>query len=134
MEYNTLKAALFIIATIMMITTNDAIVKHITQVFGIGEIMFMRGVIACLLFAVVWSLKGQRVFDRRALQRRNFLRGLLELMATLAFLTGLSMLPLATASTLGFSSPIFLALLAALMLRERVDWTLLRWQKRRPQN
>jgi len=104
-----------------MITTNDAIVKHITQVFNVGQIMFLRGALICIIFAVVMRLRKQPVFNRQTLHRWNLLRGLFELAATLTFLTGLSMLPIAVASTLGFSSPIFLALLAALILKENVS-------------
>ena len=125
MEFNNVKAALFVIAAMVMITTNDAIVKHISEVFNIGQIMFLRGLLACGIFALVLRFRGQPIFYRPALQRWNLLRGLLELLATLSFLTGLSLLPIATASTLGFSSPIFLALLAILLVRERVGW--LRW-------
>lgn len=125
MEFNNVKAALFIIAAMVMITTNDAIVKFISEVFNIGQIMFLRGLLACLMFALVLKFRRQPVFYRPALQRWNLLRGLLELFATLSFLTGLSLLPIATASTLGFSSPIILALLASLLIREPVSW--LRW-------
>ena len=125
MEFNNVKASLFIIAAMAMITTNDAIVKHITQVFGVGQIMFIRGLLACAIFALVLKLRGQRVWFRPALHQWNLARGLLELLATLSFLTGLSMLPIATASTLGFSSPIFLALLASLLVGEKVGP--LRW-------
>ncbi len=103
-----------------MITTNDAIVKHITQVFTVGQIMFLRGALICIIFASVMRLRRQPVFNRQTLHRWNLLRALFELGATLAFLTGLSMLPIAVASTLGFSSPIFLALLAAIILKENV--------------
>ncbi len=104
-----------------MITTNDAIVKHITQVFNVGQIMFLRGALICIIFACVMRLRRQPVFNRRTLHRWNLLRALFELGATLAFLTGLSMLPIAVASTLGFASPIFLALLAATILKESVS-------------
>ena len=120
MEFNNFKAALFIIVAMAMITTNDAIVKHISQVFGIGQIMFIRGLLACAILAAVLRFRKQPVFDRNSLHRWNLIRGLLELLATLFFLTGLSLLPIATASTLGFSSPIFLALMASLIISERV--------------
>jgi drug/metabolite transporter (DMT)-like permease len=119
-EFNNLKAALLVVIAMSMITTNDAIVKHITQVFNVGQIMFLRGAIICLIFALVMKYRRQPVFNRQTLHRWNLLRALFELCATLAFLTGLSMLPIAVASTLGFASPIFLALLAALLLREKV--------------
>ena len=104
-----------------MITTNDAIVKHITQVFNVGQIMFLRGALICIIFACVMRLRSQPVFNRRSLHRWNLLRALFELCATLAFMTGLSLLPIAVASTLGFASPIFLALLAATILKENVS-------------
>lgn len=125
MEFNNIRAALLVMIAMAMITTNDAIVKHISQVFGIGQIMFIRGLLTCAIFAAVLSYRGQPVFSLRALHRWNLIRGLLELLATLFFLTGLSLLPIATASTLGFSSPIFLALMASLVIRERVG--LVRW-------
>lgn len=112
-------------AAMAMITTNDAIVKHLTQVFGIGQIMLIRGLAVCLIFATFLLASGKPVFSRRVFHRWNITRGLLELGATFAFLTGLSMLPLATASTLGFSSPIFLAMLVQIFLKEKVGW--LRW-------
>ncbi len=125
MEFNNLKAALFVVIAMSMITTNDAIVKHITQVFNVGQIMFLRGALICIIFAGVMTLRRQPVFNRRSLHRWNLLRAMFELGATLAFLTGLSLLPIAVASTLGFASPIFLALLAATILKENV--TLDRW-------
>ena len=125
MEFNNLKAALFVVFAMTMITTNDAIVKHITEVFNVGQIMFLRGALIFVIFACVMRLRGQAVFQRRSLHRWNLLRALFELGATLFFLTGLSLLPIAVASTLGFSSPIFLALLAATVLKEKVGFD--RW-------
>jgi drug/metabolite transporter (DMT)-like permease len=124
-EFNNLKAALFVVIAMSLITTNDAIVKHITEVFNVGQVMFLRGALICVIFASVMRLRGQPVFRRSSLHRWNLLRALFELGATLFFLTGLSMLPIAVASTLGFSSPIFLALLAGIVLKERVGFD--RW-------
>jgi len=120
MEFNNLRAALMVAVAMTMITTNDAIVKHITQVFNVGQIMFLRGSLICVIFAIVMRLRRQPVFGPQSLHRWNLARALFELCATLSFLTGLSLLPIATASTLGFASPIFLALLAALLLKEKV--------------
>ena len=125
MEFNNLKAALFVVVAMSMITTNDAIVKHITEVFNVGQIMFLRGALICLIFACVIKFRGQDIIQRRSFHRWNLLRAGFELCATLLFMTGLSLLPIAVASTLGFSSPIFLALLAGLVLNERVG--LERW-------
>jgi len=125
LEFNNIKAAILVVIAMTMITTNDAIIKHLTQVFEVGQVMFLRGLMVCVLFALVMTMKKQPVVVKASFQRWNIIRALLELAATFFFLTGLSLLPLATASTLGFSSPIFLAVMAAIFLGEKV--TLGRW-------
>ncbi len=116
---------MLIVAAMTALTINDAIVKHVSQVFGIGQIMFLRGLVVVLIFGLVLRHKQQPIFNPAALHPWNLTRAMLELMATLAFLSGLALLPLAVASTLGFSSPIFLAFLSSLILKEKVSW--LRW-------
>ena len=125
MQNDNIRAAVLIMLAMSMITTNDAIVKHLTQAFGVGQIMFIRGMLVCAIFSVVLTATKIPIFSRHAFHRWNMVRALLELFATLAFLSGLSMLSLAVASTLAFSSPILLAVLGAVFLRERVGW--LRW-------
>ena len=125
MQSNNIKAALLVVVAMTMITTNDAIVKHLTQAFDIGQIMFIRGLLVCVIFAGFLQVSKKPIISKRAFHRWNIIRGILELGATFAFLTGLSMLPLATAAALGFSSPIFLAVLVAILLDEKVGWA--RW-------
>jgi len=121
-QSSNIKAALLVMVAMLMITTNDAIIKHLTQAFGIGQIMLIRGVLVCIIIATFLKVSNKPVFSKKTFHRWNIFRGLLELGATAAFLTGLSMLPLATASSLGFSSPIFLAVLVAIFLNEKVGW------------
>lgn len=116
---------MLIVAAMTALTINDAIVKHMSQVFGIGQIMFLRGLVVVLIFGFVLHHKQQPIFNRAALHPWNMTRALLELLATLTFLSGLALLPIAVASTLGFSSPIFLAFLSSLILKEKVGW--MRW-------
>ncbi len=125
MEVNNIKAAFLVVIAMVMITTNDAIVKHLTLVFDIGQIMFLRGLLVCIFFALIMQAKKQPIIVKSSFHKWNIIRALLELGATFSFLTGLSMLPLATASTLGFSSPIFLAIIAAIFVGEKVG--LFRW-------
>jgi len=102
-QSGNIKAALLVMFAMSMITTNDAIVKHLTQAFGIGQIMLIRGLLVCIIFAAFLKASNKPVISKKSFHRWNIFRGLLELGATAAFLTGLSMLPLATASSLGFS-------------------------------
>ncbi len=65
------------------------------------------------------------MFPKQALSRINLGRASCEMGATLCFITGLSLMPIATVSTLTWTSPILSTLLAALILKENV--VALRW-------
>ncbi|MFT5505187.1 MAG: drug/metabolite transporter (DMT)-like permease [Gammaproteobacteria bacterium] len=125
MQKDNIRAAILVVIATTAITTNDAIFKHISQVFNVGQVMALRGLLICVIFAVWLSIKKQPVFSRQALNRWNLTRAFLELLATLAFLTGLTLLPIATTITLSFVSPIILAILASFILGEQVSLT--RW-------
>ncbi len=119
------EAAALVTLGMAFFTLNDAVVKGLTQAIPIGQIMFLRGVLVISVFAAATRLSGQPVLGHEMFSRWCFARGLCELMATLFFLTALSTLPLATATTLLFVSPVLLTVLAAVVLKERV--ALLRW-------
>lgn len=115
------RAAGLIVLAMAMISSNDAIVKTTSEALGIGQILFVRGAIACCILGAIITLRGLPLLPRAAFARVNALRAGLETAATLCFITGLSLLPIATASTLVWTAPLLLTLLAALVLKERVS-------------
>ena len=117
---NNLKAALLIMLAMTFISSNDAIMKTMTESLGIGQVLFIRGCFACLFFICILKLKKQPVFPKLAFSKINLGRGACEMCATLCFITGLSLLPIATVSTLAWTAPILSTLLAALILKENV--------------
>lgn len=117
---NNVKAALLIVLAMAMISSNDAIVKTASERLSIGQILFIRGALACLILGTIIRLSGRPLFVSSLFSRANLLRASLETAATLCFVTGLSLLPIATASTLVWTSPLLLTLLAAVFLPERV--------------
>lgn len=120
-----IKAALLIMLAMTFISCNDAIVKTMTESLGIGQVLFVRGSIACMLFIGILKFRKMPVFPKQALTRINLGRASCEMCATLCFITGLSLMPIATVSTLTWTSPILSTLLAALILKENV--VPLRW-------
>lgn len=124
MTRNTKAAGLMVLA-MTMISTNDALIKSVSEVFSVSQILAVRGVIACLVFGALIKLSGRPLFPRLMLDRPNLLRGILEVATTLCFVTGLSLLPIATATTLVWTSPILLTVVGAVLLKERV--TASRW-------
>lgn len=119
------RAAVLITLAMAMISSNDAIIKLASESLSIGQILFIRGALACLILGVVIKMTGRPIFPRRGVSRINILRASLETAATLCFVTGLSLLPIATASTLVWTSPLLLTLFAAVFLKEQVSRT--RW-------
>ena len=108
-----------------LITSNDVIVKLGSENLGVGQLLFVRGIMAVMIFSCIIKLSGRPLWPRLFFSRWNGCRAVCEGGATFFFVTGLSLLPIATASTLVWISPILLTISAAVILRERV--TMARW-------
>lgn len=122
---NNRRAAALIVASMAMISSNDAILKLSTEDLGVGQILFIRGAFAAMIFAVIIRISGRRILDLAVIDRSNLARAVFECLATFCFVTSLAILPIATASTLVWTAPILLTLASALFLREAV--TISRW-------
>lgn len=104
---------------------NDALIKSIGQRVPTAQMIVVRGVMAiALIVLVAWRMGA---LPRIADTARGWvmLRAGCEGVGTFLYLAALMQLPLANATAINLSSPLFLAVLAVLLLRERVDR--LRW-------
>lgn len=119
------KAAVLMVLSMAMVSSNDALIKSASEALSIGQILAIRGLMACFVFGALIKLSGRALFPRLILDPANLLRGVLEVVTTLCFVTGLSLLPIAIATTLVWTSPILLTVVGALLLREPV--TAARW-------
>jgi len=113
------------VLAMVMISSNDALIKSASETLSVSQILFIRGAMACTVFGALIRVSGRPLFPRVMLDRANIGRGVLEVVTTLCFVTGLSLLPIAIATTLVWTSPILLTLVGALLLREAV--TPARW-------
>ena len=111
------------IAGSALITLNDALLKWLTADLPVGQVLFVRGCFALSFMAVL--LGYQRRMPRIKSFPAQISRALLTVASTFAFITGLRYMPLAEAIAIAFAGPLFVTLLAALMLREHVGWR--RW-------
>lgn len=124
-DFHNLKATLYIMASMALFTLGDAIIKFLSADLPIGQIVFLRGVIVCILFTLLLRYQKQSLFPEQCWNRWNMLRSILELLVACCYLVGLTLLPLATALILVFSAPVMLTILASLILKEKVGWR--RW-------
>jgi len=83
-----------------------------------GELVFYRGFVGLLLMAVLARWQG--IAYATPHWRRQLSRGLSGTVSLMCYFIAIGILPLATAVTLNYTSPLFVALLLALWFREPV--------------
>jgi len=102
-----------------LLSLMDATIKGLSDRYGVTGIAFARYAVGTLAMAAVLAVLRPG-WPSAETWRTNGLRAVLVVATALCFFHGLSVLPLAEALALSFLSPIFIALFAALLLRERV--------------
>ncbi|MEI7599822.1 MAG: DMT family transporter [Aestuariivirga sp.] len=110
---------------VFVFSMQDAILKGLSGSHAVTLAIVLRSIVGLpILFAMVWYERGPS-----ALRTRNWkllvARGLILLTSYTTYYMAFPVLPLAEAVALFFTSPIFVTILAALFLREKV--TLKAW-------
>lgn len=119
------RGALWMIGAATGFTLNTALVKALGAAdFHPFQLAFLRTGIAFLaLVPLVWRAGPGLLYSRRP--GLHLLRGIFGGAAVVSGFTGLTLIPLADFTALSFTTPLFIILLAVLLLGERVRWR--RW-------
>lgn len=115
--------ALMLLSTLMFAAMHAAI-RHTTQFVPAVEVAFFRNVFGLLVIAPLIVRYGPGIFRTQKISL-HMLRAVLNVLSMLAFFVGLSMTPIARATALSFTAPLFTALLGVLLLGEVFRWR--RW-------
>lgn len=91
----------------------------------IGQILFASGLFGWVVFAIMARRQGARTFTRAALHPAVLWRNAGEVIGSIAYITALASVPLATVSAVLQAMPLAVTLGAALFLGEKVGWR--RW-------
>lgn len=106
---------------IFMFTLMAALVKSLDGEIPAGEAVFFRSLFAIPVIVAWLSVRGEL---RHGLIAKNpmghFWRGVLGTTAMGLTFSGLALIPLPEATAIGYATPIFTLILAALMLGERI--------------
>lgn len=120
-EPSVLRGVLAMVAGAGLLTLSDAVSKHLTQNYPIGQVICLRqlaGFMFILPYAVsVTGLGALRVVNRGG----QFLRALLFAASAGLIVWSLSLLPISLVTVVLFSTPVFVALFSVPLLGERVD-------------
>jgi len=114
------RATLFMLGGVAMLVLNDTAAKWLLARYDPVQIAFLRSVLAMPILVVVVWISGGRAAFRSHSPGMHSVRGMLVLLATLAFFGSLRALSLAEATSLLFTAPIIVVVIAALFLKERV--------------
>lgn len=120
-----IQASLYMMLAMMGYSINDMLIKTLSGSLPTIEIIGIRGVILSVFVALVIWQRGLLPRLGEALTPLVGLRTLMELCATLTFLTALMQLPLASTAAILQALPLAVTLGAALVFGERVGWR--RW-------
>jgi len=113
---------MMVIATILFAAASAAS-KWLVAAYPVGEVLFLRSLSSLLAIAMVMlPVTGLSVFATHR-PRDHLLRGLSQSVSQLALLLAFSLMPLAGAVAINFSSPLFAALVSIVWLKERAGWT-----------
>lgn len=103
----------------------DLCAKEILQSFSLEQFVFLRSLIAVVIFLVLARRFGGAGSLRTKRWGWHLLRTLLAVGAMFGFFYGLSRMPLVEALTLGFTAPLMVTALSVPLLGEHVGWR--RW-------
>lgn len=112
-------------ASVVVFILNDALIKLATETMPPLQAIGLRGVFASLwcLAALAASGSWRQIGSLR--HPVVLARGLLEAGAAVLYLVALAYIPFAVATAINLSTPLFLTVLAVLILKEDVRWR--RW-------
>ncbi|WP_275791109.1 DMT family transporter [Pararhizobium gei] len=119
------RGSLFMCLAMAGFTCNDALVKAVTGVMNLGQIMMVRGAFTSILVLLIARHFGALRPLRLLMNPMIGLRILAEVGASITYISALGQLPLANASAILQALPLAVTLGAALFLSESVGWR--RW-------
>lgn len=108
-----------------LFAVEDMFLKFSAQGLPTGEILLITGLFGWAFFAGLARAEGRRTLTRAALHPAVLARNAGEMVGTMAYITALASVPLATVSAVLQALPLAVTMGAALFMREAVGWR--RW-------
>jgi drug/metabolite transporter (DMT)-like permease len=119
------RGALWMVLSCSGFAALSADIRHLSSDLHPSQIVFFRNFFG-LVFLLPWVLRGGRAAFRTTRFPLHCLRVVFGLVGMTCFFSALSLMPIAEATALSFTAPLFATLGAALILRETVGmqrWT-----------
>lgn len=120
-SHRPLLAVALKLGALFLFTSMSALVKALSEDFPPGELVFFRSLFAVPVI-LIWLIARGEMAQGFVVKKPmgHFWRGVLGTAAMGLTFTGLSLLPLPEVTAIGYATPIFTLILAAVMLGERI--------------
>ncbi|MHA1567501.1 MAG: DMT family transporter [Alphaproteobacteria bacterium] len=115
----------FMALAISLFAMQNAMVKWLAADYGTVQIIFFRHAVALLPIGIFLWRAGGLPLLHTSRRRAHIVRSLLGLVATAAIFYSFGQMPLANATAIAFTVPIFITALSVPLLGEQVGWR--RW-------
>jgi drug/metabolite transporter (DMT)-like permease len=109
-----------IVVAMLLLSLQDGLIKWLGATYALHQIVLTRSVIATTLILLVLVATARLALLRTRRWSLHLARGLLLVASNSAFFLGLIAMPMAEAVAMFFVAPLFITLLSALVLGERV--------------
>ncbi|MEO1301345.1 MAG: DMT family transporter [Bacteroidota bacterium] len=121
--FQYLKAVGWFTLSLVVSCGNDALTKYLSHHIHPWEITFFRFFLGSFLLLPLMVYQGRQAFQTRR-PGLHLARGIIIFMAICLWSQGIQTAPITTATIMSFTVPIFVLLLAPILLKEVVRWPL----------
>ncbi|SEN04355.1 Permease of the drug/metabolite transporter (DMT) superfamily [Pseudorhodobacter antarcticus] len=125
MNPDNTRASLLMLGSMAAFAFEDVFLKRAATALDTGQVIAMIGFAGALCFWAIAYQQNQPILTRRAFCRPALLRSVAEAVASIFYITALTLLPLSMNSAILQASPLVVTMGAALFMREPVGWR--RW-------
>lgn len=116
----TLQGVACMLAAMLALSLNDAIVKWISDAYALHEIVLVRSVVALAVTLLYVAFDGGLAVLRTRRPGLHLTRGILLMIMNMGFFAALATLTLAQTGALFFVAPLLITAMSAPMLGERI--------------
>jgi drug/metabolite transporter (DMT)-like permease len=121
MNVNILKAVLLKLASAMLFAIMSALVRYVSDVTPLGQVVFFRSAFAIIPVVVIYAWRRELMTAVRTARPFGHLgRGMISVGGMFFNFAALARLPIVDVTTITFAGPLITVALAAIFLKERV--------------
>ena len=120
MKNNNPKGILLILAGMFIFSIQDAIMKYVYNIVSLYEIYLVRTLVSFLIILLFLKLTKKPIVFKTHYPLLTFCRVVLFFFGFSSFYISLTIMPLATATTLFFCSPFLITIFAKFFLKEQI--------------